>query len=77
MHLRDGTEKLIDPDPLEFANLAALRDAVLITARDLMKRDAGDGMLDMRFRIDAEDESGAIVYSLQLRDAKLLISGSL
>jgi len=42
----------------------------LITARELMRRDAGDGMLDMRFRIDAEDESGAIVYSLQLRDAQ-------
>ena len=70
MHLRDGTEKLLDPDPLEFANLAALRAAVLIAARDLMRRDAVDGMLDMRFRIDAEDESGAIVYSLQLRDAQ-------
>ena len=70
MHLRDGTEKLLDPDPLEFANLAALEAAVLIKARDIMRRDAGDGMLDMRFRIDAEDESGAIVYSLQLRDVQ-------
>jgi len=50
--------------------MAALQAAVLITARDLMKHDAGDGMLDMRFRIDAEDESGAIVYSLQLRDVR-------
>jgi hypothetical protein len=70
MHLRDGTEKLLQPDPLEFPDMAALQAAVLITARDLMKHDAGDGMLDMRFRIDAEDESGAIVYSLQLRDVR-------
>jgi hypothetical protein len=70
MHLRDGTEKLLDPYPQEFSDLAALRAAVLITARDLMRRDAGDGMLDLRFRIDAEDERGTIVYSLQLRDVR-------
>lgn len=68
MHLRDGTEKLLEPDPVEFPNIAALQAAVLVTARDLMKHDAGDGMLDMRFRIDAEDESGRVVYSLQLGD---------
>jgi hypothetical protein len=69
MHLRDGTEKLVDPRALEFPSLEALRTAVLITARELLTRDAGDGMLDFRFRIDAEDEVGAIVYSLQLKHA--------
>lgn len=69
MHLRDGTEKLLEPEPLEFPNLEALRAAVLVTAQGLLNADAGNGMLDFRFRIDAEDESGAIVYSLQLKHA--------
>jgi hypothetical protein len=43
---------------------------VLITACDLLKRDAGEGMLDGRFRIDAQDELGAIVYSVELDDAR-------
>ena len=70
MHLRDGTETRLDPDPQEFPNLPSLRAAVLLAARDLLRRDAGDGMLDLRFRIDAEDEGGAIVYSLPLREVR-------
>jgi hypothetical protein len=69
MHLRDGTEKLLGPDALEFASLEALRMAVLVSARDLLAHDAGNGILDSRFRIDAEDQDGAIVYSIQLRHA--------
>ena len=69
MHLRDGTEALFDPRAREFSDLDALRTAVLIAARDLLNRDAGNGMLDSRFRIDAEDEEGAIVYSLRLEHA--------
>jgi hypothetical protein len=70
MHLRDGTENFVDPDALEFPSFEALRVAVLITACDLLKRDAGEGMLDGRFRIDAQDELGAIVYSVELDDAQ-------
>jgi hypothetical protein len=70
MHLRDGTEKLVNSGALEFPSLEALRDAVLIKARDLLSRDAGNGTLDFRFRIDAEDEYGAIVYSIQLEQAQ-------
>ena len=69
MHLRDGTEKLVDPGALEFPNLEALRVAVLVTARRLINHDAGNGMLDSRFRVDAEDERGTIVYSVSLEDA--------
>ncbi len=64
LHLRDGTEELLDPDGREFASLAALRDAVLVTARDLLMGDVRDGLLDLRFRIDAEDDGGAIIYTL-------------
>ena len=69
MHLRDGTEQILDPEGLEFANVEALRKAVLIAARDLMTGDIREGVLDFRFRIDAEDESGEIVYSLPFKQA--------
>ena len=69
MHLRDGTEKLVDRHSREFSGIDALRPAVITTARDLLSHDAGNGRLDFRYRIDAEDEKGAIVYSLQLEHA--------
>jgi hypothetical protein len=73
MHLRDGTEELLDPEGREFATLAALRDAVLATARDLLVGDVRDGLLDLRFRIDAEDAGGAIVYTLPFNHALNII----
>ena len=69
MHLRDGTEQILDPEGLEFASVEALRKAVLVAARDLMTGDIREGVLDFRFRIDAEDEAGVIVYSLPFKHA--------
>ena len=70
MHLRDGTEQILDPEGLEFPSIEALRKAVLIAARDLMTGDIREGVLDFRFRIDAEDESGAdhLQPAVQARD---------
>ena len=73
MHLRDGTEELLDQDGREFPSLGALRDAVLFTARDVMMGDLRDGLLDLRFRIDAEDERGAIIYTLPFEHALSII----
>ena len=36
MHLRDGTEQILDPEGLEFPNIETMRKAVLVSARDLM-----------------------------------------
>jgi hypothetical protein len=73
MHLRDGTEQILDPEGLEYPSVEALRKAVLISARDLMTGDIRQGVLDFRFRIDAEDESGTIVYSLPFKHAVNII----
>jgi hypothetical protein len=73
MNLRDGTEELLDPDGLEFVSLDELRKAVLATARDLMCGDMVAGVLDFRFRIDAEDGAGVIVYSLPFKHAVNII----
>ena len=69
MHLRDGVDEMLDPEGLEFADLESLRTAVLFAARDLIAGDIRNGIVDLRFRIDAEDENGAIVYTLPFRHA--------
>lgn len=73
MHLRDSTDELLDPEGLEFPSMEAVRSAVLVTVRDLMAGDIRDGILDFRFRIDAEDEHGEIVYSLPFEHALNII----
>jgi hypothetical protein len=69
MNLRDGTEELLDPEGVEYETLDELWKAVLAAARDLMCGDIVAGVLDLRFRIDAEDEDGAIVYTLPFKHA--------
>ncbi|HEY0164908.1 MAG TPA: hypothetical protein VGB39_06005 [Sphingomicrobium sp.] len=69
MHLRDGTEQILDPEGLEFASVDAVRKATLIAARDLMTGDVRAGVIDFRFRIDVEDEAGEVVYSLPFKHA--------
>jgi hypothetical protein len=73
MHLRDGTEQLLDPEGLEYASVDAVRKAVLIAARDLMTGDIREGVIDFRFRIDVEDEAGEIIYSLPFKHAVNII----
>jgi hypothetical protein len=73
MHLRDGTEELLDPEGQEFASLGELRNAVLFSVRDLIAGDVRRGVLDLRFRIDAQDESGAIVHTMPFKYALSII----
>jgi hypothetical protein len=73
MHLRDGTEQILDPEGLEFASVDAVRKAVLVAARDLMTGDIREGVLDFRFRIDVEDEAGDIIYTLPFKHAVSII----
>ena len=73
IHLRDGTTELLDPEGVRFDTLDALREAVLATARDLMSGDIRNGIIDLRFRIDAEDDDGDIVYSLPFEHAVSII----
>jgi hypothetical protein len=73
LHLRDGSDELLDGEGREFAKMDDLRSAVMLNVRDIMAGDLRDGMIDLRFRIDAEDESGQIVYSLPFKHAVNII----
>lgn len=73
MQLRDGTEELLDPDGREFASLDALRKAVMLTAREIIRDDVERGVIDFRFRIDAENDAGEVVYTLPFKHAVSII----
>jgi hypothetical protein len=72
-NLRDGTEELLDPEGVEYESMNALRKAVLATVRDLMCGDIIAGVRDFRFRIDAENADGLIVYTLPFKRAVNII----
>jgi hypothetical protein len=73
LHLRDHVEQLLDPDGVEYASVEALRKAVLYAARDLMTGDIREGVIDLRYRIDAEDADGNLIYSLPFQHAVNII----
>lgn len=73
LHLRDGTDELLDEEGIEYESLDLFRTAVMRSARDLLSGDIKGGVVDLRFRIDAQDEQGAIVYSLPFKHAFSLI----
>jgi hypothetical protein len=73
LHLRDGTDDVIDPDGSEFSSMEALRIAVMKNARDTIAGDVQNGVVDFRFRIDAENEAGQVVYSLPFKHAVSMI----
>ena len=50
-----------------------LKAAVMFCVRDLMSCDIRNGVLDLRYRIDAEDEQGNIVYTLAFKHAVSII----
>lgn len=73
LHLRNSIDECLDPEGKEFENLEALRKTVIFTARDLLAGDIRTGVVDFRYRIDAENEKGNIVYSLPFKHALNII----
>jgi hypothetical protein len=73
MNLRDGTDELLDPEGVEYPSLDEMRKAVMATVRDLMSGDVKRGVVDLRFRVDAEDADGKLIYSLPFRHAVSII----
>ena len=73
-HLRDHTERLLDPegrtidDPKDIP-LVALREV-----RGVISQDALTGKIDLSQRLEVEDENGKIVHSLAFEDAIKIVS---
>lgn len=69
LQLRNRAGEMLDPDGSECLDIDALRNVVLFNARDVIAGDVRRGRIDLSFRIDAEDASGALVHSLPFADA--------
>jgi hypothetical protein len=70
LHLRDGTDTLLDDEGCEFADIEAVRRAVLEGARDVLANEIkSEGVIGLHYRIDAEDADGNVVYSLPFAEA--------
>ena len=77
MHLRDGTDEMLDPEGVELPDIEAARTKVLAAARDVLAGDVRHGLIDLRYRIDAEDEAGRLVYSLAFKHAFSIVPDGL
>lgn len=73
LQLRHGENETLDPEGTEYSDTCALERAMFAGARDLIAGDVKNGLIDLRFRIDAEDEDGALVRSLRFVEAVDLI----
>lgn len=74
LHLRDHIDEILDPEGLELLDLSAVRKAVLEGARDVIANEIkSEGVMDLRYRIDAENEAGQIVHSLPFKEAVSVI----
>ena len=73
-HLRDGRDETLDQEGSEFSDMDAVRQAVLVGVRDLIAGDVLQGVIDFRFRVEAENEAGEIVYSLPFKQAVRIIA---
>ena len=73
LHLRDHVEEMLDPEGVELPSLEAVKKAVLEAARDVMSGDLRNGLLDLRYRIDVENDQGAIIFTLPFEHAVKVI----
>lgn len=76
LQVRGGSREFIDTEGSEIDTLEALRDTVLRSARELMIDGIQRGVLDLRYKIDAEDSRGKVVYSLPFTHAVNIITGT-
>jgi hypothetical protein len=73
MHLRNHIDEILDTEGVEVASLEAVKNAVLASARDVMVGDLKKGLLDLRYRIDAGNMAGAIIFTLPFKHAVNII----
>jgi hypothetical protein len=68
LHLRDPADELLDPEGVVMPE-EAIAGAALLAARDCMAHDLRSGRLDLRYRIEVQNEKGELVHMLPFADA--------
>jgi len=73
MHLRNGIDEVLDPEGVELSDMDAVRKKVMTAARDILVGDLRNGVVDLRYRVDAENEGGEVIYTLAFKNAFSII----
>jgi hypothetical protein len=60
---------VLDPEGVELPVSGSVQSQALVAARDALSQKAKKDLGDPDARIDVEDEHGAVIYRLRLRDA--------
>jgi hypothetical protein len=71
LHLRDGTDEVLDEDGVELPAERVV-EAALKAARDCIANDVLTGVVELKYWIDVHDEQDAIVHSLPFADAVVI-----
>lgn len=74
-HLKNGDERLLDPEGQQIENPGRIAEIALKEVRSIISQDALRGEIDLDQRPEVEDESGKLVYSLPFADAVRIIPG--
>lgn len=69
LQLRSATEETLSAEAIDYADRGNLEASMLACARSMIGHDAMDGHIDLTFRLDAEDQAGIIIHTLQFEDA--------
>ena len=72
-HLRDGGERLLDPQGTDIDDPAQLERMALKEARAVISQEALEGEINLGQRIEIEDEAGNLVHSLSFADAVRIV----
>ena len=77
LHLRDHIDETLDPEGVELPDMNAVEKTVLDAARDVLSSELkGKGVVDLRYRIDAEKSGGEVVHSLAFSEAFDIVPGA-
>jgi hypothetical protein len=68
LHLRTPSDDLLDPEGISMAE-DAVTSAALAAARDCMAHDVRTGRLNLKYRIEVQDEAGKVVHTLPFAEA--------
>jgi hypothetical protein len=72
LHLRDGTDELLDDEGIELSE-SAVAGAALTSARDCIAGDAHRGRIELKYRIEVENERGEVVHTLPFEEAVTIV----